>query len=115
MIYHGLTKLLNYEQLRNAFPDPLGLASHVSLILILFAEIGCSILIIAGHLIRLATIPVIAGMIAAGFVVHARDPFSVRELSLLYLGLFMVLLITGAGSLSVDHYLFRKKEWFSRK
>lgn len=38
MLYHGLTKLLNYETLKNAFPDPVGLGSNVSLILILFAE-----------------------------------------------------------------------------
>ena len=69
MLYHGLTKLLNYENLKEAFPDPVGLGSHVSLILILFAEIGCSILIIAGLLTRLATLPIITGMAVAAFVI----------------------------------------------
>jgi putative oxidoreductase len=110
MLYHGLTKLLNYETLKNAFPDPVGLGSNVSLILILFAEIGCSILIIAGLLTRLAAIPIIVGMAVAAFVVHAGDPFAAKELSLLNLGLFTVLLISGAGSFSVDHYLFRKNK-----
>ena len=115
MLYHGLTKLLNYEQLKDAFPDPVRLGSHVSLLMVLFAEIGCSILIIAGLLTRLATLPVITAMAVAAFVTHAGDPFSVRELSVLFLGLFLVLLITGPGSFSVDHYLFRKKKLFSRK
>jgi len=115
MLYHGLTKLLNYENLKDVFPDPVGLGSHVSLILIMFAEIGCSILIIAGLLTRLATLPVITGMGVAAFVTHAGDPFSARELSLLFLGLYLVLLITGPGGFSVDHFLFRKKKWFSRK
>lgn len=115
MLYHGLMKLLNYETLKNAFPDPVGLGSNVSLILILFAEIGCSILIIAGLLTRLAAIPIIVGMAVAAFVVHAGDPFAAKELALLNLGLFTVLLIAGAGSFSVDHYLFRKNKLFSRK
>ena len=115
MLYHGLTKLLNYEHLKDAFPDPVGLGSHVSLLMVLFAEIGCSILIIAGLLTRLATLPVITAMAVAAFVIHAGDPFAARELSVLFLGLFLVLLITGPGCFSVDHYLFRKKKWFSRK
>jgi putative oxidoreductase len=115
MLYHGLTKLLNYEHLKNAFPDPIGVGGNISLILTLFAEIGCSILIIAGLLTRLAAIPIIFGMTVTVFMVHAGDPFAAKELALLNMGLFTVLLISGAGSFSVDHYLFGKKKFVSRK
>ncbi|HPW78625.1 MAG: DoxX [Bacteroidetes bacterium ADurb.Bin037] len=115
MLYHGLTKLLHYENLKTAFPDPLGIGGNISLILILFAEIGCSILIIAGLLTRLATIPIIFAMAVAAFIIHAGDPFAVREPALLNMGLFTVLLISGAGSFSIDYYLFGKKKLFSRK
>lgn len=37
-----------------AFPDPLGVGSEISLILAIFGEVFCSVLLIFGLLIRLA-------------------------------------------------------------
>ncbi|NDV47635.1 DoxX family protein [Paludibacter sp. 221] len=112
MLTHGLQKIANYETLKLAFPDPIGLGSSFSLTLIILAEFGCSILIILGLFTRLATIPLMFGMIVAGFVVHGGDPFAVKELSVLYLLMYVVLILTGAGKYSVDHYLQR---WWMKK
>jgi len=47
-------------------------------------------------------------MLAAAFLRHAADPFSRKELALLYLFIFLFLLLTGAGQFSVD-FILRKK------
>ncbi len=105
MITHGLKKLDNFDMLSAGFPDPFGVGSSVSLILIIFAEIGCSALLILGLFTRIATVPLMIGMIVASFVVKTPTSFGQVELSTLYLLLYVVLTFLGAGKYSLD-YLF---------
>lgn len=108
MLTHGWAKLTNFTTLSAVFPDPLGIGSTSSLVLILFAEVGCSLLLLAGLATRLATIPLLFGMSVALFVIHGADPFAVRELPLVYIGMYIVLLIAGGGRFSVDEFIQRK-------
>ena len=96
MLSHGWAKLASFSTLSATFPDPLGVGSTLSLLLILFAEVGCSCLLIFGLMTRLATLPLMFGMLMAFFVIHGADPFAVRELPLLYLGVYVFLLWGGA-------------------
>lgn len=105
MLTHGWAKLTMFSTLAHTFPDPLGLGSTTSLILILFAEVGCSVLLILGLVTRLATLPLIFGMLVAIFAIHGADPFSARELPVLYLGMYIVLLLIGGGRFSVDEVI----------
>lgn len=105
MLTHGLQKLNNFDMMSAAFPDPLGVGSTLSLGLIIFAEFFCSALIILGLFTRLATIPLMIGMIVAAFIIHGNDPFAVKELSLFYLSLYVGLIFTGAGKYSLDYLL----------
>ncbi len=105
MLTHGLQKITNFEMLKAFFPDPLGIGASTSLILIILAEVGCSLLIIFGIFTRLAAIPPMFGMAVAAFMVHANDPFSVKEIAFLYLFLYVALLFLGAGKYSVDYLL----------
>ncbi len=59
-------------------------------------------MIIPGIMMRLATIPVITAMSVAALIVHAGDPFSGREMALLYLTGFLAVLILGPGRYSTD-------------
>lgn len=102
MLTHGWAKLSAFPVLSHTFPDPLGIGSMMSLILILFAEVGCSLLLILGLLTRLATLPLLFGMSIAILITHGADPFSARELPILYMGMYVVLLFTGGGRFSLD-------------
>lgn len=95
-------KLLNGDM---QFGDPLGVGAEVSLVLAVFAEAICSILIILGLGTRLATVPLIITMATAAFIVHASDPFGRQELPILYILAFVTLLITGPGKYSIDQRL----------
>ena len=104
---HGIAKLHTYGEAPCTFPDPIGIGSTLSLWLVLFAEILCSIGFVLGALFRLCLIPMIFTMCIALFVIHAGDPLEVKELSLMYLAIFALLFITGPGRFSIDGILKR--------
>lgn len=108
MLSHGIPKALEYEMLVQEFPDPLNVGTEVSFQLILFAEIGCSILLFLGLLGRFASATLFIAMMVAAFVHHFSDPFAMRELPLLYAAVYATLTFTGPGSPSFD-------AWFSRQ
>lgn len=107
LFVHGLSKLTEFSTLKETFPDPLGIGSTLSLVAILAAEVGCTVLVAIGLFTRLAAIPVIFGMFMAAFFIHGADPFQVKELSLLYMGLYTVLLISGPGRLSANRFIWK--------
>lgn len=107
MITHGYPKFQKILAGNFQFGDPLGVGPEVSLILAVFAELICSVLVIIGITTRLAVIPLIITMVVAFFMVHGTDDFKSRELAFLYLGVFVSLFFTGPGKFSADRVLFR--------
>ncbi len=112
LMNHGIDKWANYQDLSAVFPDPLGIGSPLSLGLAIFGELACSMAFIIGFLYRLAMIPMIFTMCVAFFIVHADDPFAVKELAFVYLVVFVLMYIVGPGKFAVDRWisksLFRK-------
>jgi putative oxidoreductase len=102
LITHGWNKLTSFAQYAAAFPDPLHIGNKYSLIITIFAEFFCSALIILGLGTRFAAVPLIICMSVITFVIHSADPFSDKEMSLLFLSAFTTILILGAGSYSLD-------------
>lgn len=105
---HGLQKLANFKALSASFPSIMGMSSSVSLALAIFAEVFCTLGFITGFLYRLSMIPMIFTMIVAAFVVHANDPFSAKEMALLYLFIFIFMYILGPGSIAADYFFVKK-------
>ena len=112
LMNHGIDKWANYQELSAVFPDPLGIGSPLTLGLAIFGELACSMAFIIGFLYRLAMIPMIFTMCVAFFIVHADDPFAVKELAFVYLVVFVLMYIVGPGKFAVDRWisksLFRK-------
>ncbi len=108
MLTHGwpkLSKLLAGGEIQ--FGDPIGLGPTFSLILVVFAEFLCSVLIGIGLGTRLATLPLIFTMIVAAFVTHGADPFGRKEMALLYILIYITLLVLGSRKYSIDYLLTR--------
>jgi putative oxidoreductase len=99
---HGIAKIFFYGKTPDSFPDPLGFGNALSLWLVLFAEVVCSVGFMFGALFRLCLVPMIFTMCIAFFVIHAGDPLTAKEPSLMYLTLFVLLFITGPGKYSID-------------
>lgn len=110
MLSHGFPKL---QQLLEGgeikFFDFIELGPKISLILTVFAEFVCSILLILGLFTRVATGFLIFTMAIAAFVVHGADLFEKRELSLLYLSVYLLIVSFGAGKISVDYMIEKRK------
>lgn len=110
MLTHGIPKI---DRLVGdgpvKFADPFGLGPEISLVLVLFAEVACSILVMIGLKTRLATIPLMFTMLVAAFYIHGADPFGEKELTLLFFTVFGSILISGAGSFSVDQWIGSKR------
>ena len=102
---HGWGKLQKMLSGDMGFADPIGVGEEVSLILTVFAEFLCGILVALGLFTRAALVPLIITMLVAVFIIHADDPFSKQEFGLLYLIPYITLFLTGPGKLSLDKQL----------
>lgn len=94
---HGTRKLMKLMNGNYDFADPIGLGPEISLWLTAFAEVGCSILVVAGFYTRFALIPLIICMAVIAFVVHGPDPFGEKESALIYMAGYIALFLTGPG------------------
>lgn len=109
MLTHGIgkfSKLFGDDPIQ--FADPIGVGVTASLVLAVFSEMFCSILLILGIGTHLAAIPLLITMLVAAFVVHANDGFGRQELPLLYATIYFVIAIAGAGKISIDYWIFKK-------
>jgi putative oxidoreductase len=110
MLSHGFPKLqMLLEGGKIEFYDFIGLGSLVTLVLTVIAEFVCSILLILGLFTRISLGFLVFTMIIAAFVVHGADPFEKREMSLIYLCVYLLLMAFGAGKVSVDHLIEKRK------
>ena len=102
---HGWGKLQKMLSGDMGFADPIGVGEEASLILTVFAEFLCGILVAVGLFTRAALVPLIITMLVAVFIIHADDPFSKQEFGILYLIPYITLFLTGPGKLSLDKQL----------
>ena len=110
MLIHGIPKMMMlFSGAPIQFPPVMGMSAELSLSLTVFAEVVCSVVILAGFATRLATVPLIITMLVAVFVIHGADPFAKQEPALYYLLVYVVLLFAGSGKFSIDYLLQGKK------
>lgn len=108
MLTHGMGKFSNLfgaEPIK--FADPIGIGESASLVLAVFAEVVCSLLLIFGIATRFAAIPLLITMLLAVLIVHANDEFGRKELPLLYGVVYLSIALAGAGKFSVDHLIYK--------
>src|SRR6476660_7934628 len=91
------------------FPPIMCMSAETSLALAVFAEVFCSVFLLAGFATRLAVLPLIVTMLVAVLFIHAADPIGVKEPALHYLLVYAVLLFAGSGKYSVDYLLQQRQ------
>lgn len=105
-LWSGIDKISHFSNYESHFMNFMGLGPKISLMLVVFAEAFCSVLLVLGLLTRLAAIPIIITMIVAAFVVHMpHGGLKEGQAALLYLIGTLVILFCGPGRISVDGML----------
>ncbi|MCF5723773.1 DoxX family protein [Pseudomonas syringae] len=99
---HGLPKLLNYSEQLKVIEDPFHLGANITLLLAIFAEVLCPLLIISGVLVRLACLPILSVLLIALLVVHPEWTLFEAQFGWLLLIIFTTLLIGGPGRLALS-------------
>jgi len=101
---HGLEKASHYSMMSQHFPNPIGIGSHLSLVLSMFAETVCALLLVLGLGTRFAALVIIIDLGVAFSLVHHfafHGPMS-GELPFLYLGCALAIFLAGPGRYSAD-------------
>jgi putative oxidoreductase len=104
---HGYQKLIHFAERKDKFMNFLGLGSTVTLSLVLFAELICSLLLILGLFTRFAALVLVIQMAVIVFKVDGGDVFGKGEDAMLYLLGFFTVLLLGPGKYSTDAALGR--------
>jgi len=107
MLTHGYPKLTRAIGGDHSFADPIGIGEGPSLVLTVFAEFFCSVLLILGLGARAVLIPLIITMTVVTFIIHGDDPFDKKEHALLFLIPYITLFLTGPGKFSIDRGLYK--------
>ncbi|UCD60120.1 MAG: DoxX family protein [Flavobacteriaceae bacterium] len=102
LLSHGIPKLQKLIGGDFQFADPIGIGSTPSLFITIIGEVICPILVIVGYKTRWAALPIVVVMAVAAFIVHASDPFGRKEMALIYLVIFVVIMLLGPGRYSID-------------
>jgi putative oxidoreductase len=109
MLTHGVPKLIMlFSEQPVQFPPVMGMSSKLSLTLTVFAEVIGSLFVLVGLGTRLASVFLGFTMSVAAFYIHTADPFSVEEMSLHFLLVYIILIVAGSGRYSVDYRLQTK-------
>ena len=105
LLNHGYGKVMNFSSMMEKFPDAIGIGRTPSLILIIFAEVVCALMITVGWYTRFAALCLAIAMGVAFFIAHggslAAGPGS-GELAFIYLAAFVALVFAGPGRFSLD-------------
>ena len=104
---HGWGKLMHFSDAAKDFDDPFGLGPTVSLVMIVFAETLCALLVGLGLWTRISTVPLIIGMAVAAFISNSGDPFGAGEKALVYMAIYLAIFFIGSGRFSLDRLKFQ--------
>lgn len=103
---HGLKKFRMRSGQVEHVPNPLHLPDRLNGFVAAFSDTVVPFLVAAGVCTRLAVLPTIGVTVIGYFVVHRRDSPEVRDVPFMYTLSLLFLLIVGAGTYSLDTYLF---------
>jgi putative oxidoreductase len=102
LIGHGLPKISNFKELSGSFYDPFHIGHRNSLILVILAELFCSMFLVLGLFTRIAAFIIVVNLSVAVFIFNNGQPLKNVELGAIFLTSVFTIMIIGPGRVSVD-------------
>lgn len=103
---HGLPKLLQFSEELQRIEDPFGLGAGPTLVLAIFAEVFCPLLILLGLGTRLACVPILVLLLVSLLLVHPQWSLAEGQFAWLLLIIFSTLAISGGGRITANRRFF---------
>ncbi|NQX77956.1 DoxX family protein [Gilvibacter sp.] len=107
---HGMKKILNFQKTAAHIPDPMGLGGEISALIAIGANIVAPLFVIFGLGTRLASILILSVTLMGFFVVHGSDPWSVRDVPLIYSLAYLLIFFVGPGKYAIDQKIFNRQQ-----
>jgi putative oxidoreductase len=101
-IDHGFQKLIHFDTQEAVFFDPFHIGHRWSLVLVIFAEVFCALLLVLGLFTRIAALVLVINMAVAVLLFQKGQSLIQHEPPLVYLTAFFAILLVGPGKISVD-------------
>jgi putative oxidoreductase len=102
LIGHGLPRISNFSSLSANFFDPFRIGHRNSLVLVILAELFCSMFLVLGLFTRFAAFIIVVNLSVAVFIFHHGQPLKNVELGAIFLTSVFTIMIVGPGRVSVD-------------
>ncbi|MEM1118921.1 MAG: DoxX family protein [Bacteroidota bacterium] len=104
---HGLKKLLHFQETVTNIPDPFGLGGEVSAVVAILANVVFAVFLAFGLATRLSAAFILGVTLTGLFLVHFSDPWSVKDIPMMYSLVMIALIILGGGRYAVDHFIIK--------
>lgn len=101
----AITKSQDYLMIENEYPSIWGITSDQVVTIVGLLELGAGVLLAIGLFTRIAAAVMVVVMFGAAFLFFPGQTFAQAELHVVYAGIYIFLLIVGAGRFSLDSLL----------
>jgi putative oxidoreductase len=101
LINHGIDKLKHFAEKQSSFPDPLHIGHMPSLMLVLFAEVFCTVFVVLGLFTRIMAIPLVISFAVIVLLVN-KSYSGPAEGGVFFFAAFFSILLMGPGKYSID-------------
>ncbi|HZZ74837.1 MAG TPA: DoxX family protein [Puia sp.] len=102
LIGHGLPKIQNFSELSPTFYDPMRVGHRNSLVLVILAELFCSMFLALGLFTRIVAFIIVFELSVAVFIFHHGASLKTIELPSLFLISAFTIMFVGPGRISAD-------------
>lgn len=107
----AITKSQDYLQLEGEYPAIMGLSQAQVVSLVGMMELGAGVLMAIGLFTRITAAIMAVVMVGAAFLFFPEQSFAQAELHVVYAGIYIYMVIAGAGYYSLDR-LFLPRQSF---